>query len=129
MDVSEYAHSIIGFEEGIKITSATLLLESGTTLRVYFKLTGDKTIDEYTFYVDGVEVEPVQKNDRYYVELDNLAAKNLDKMHTFSVGGLSLNYGVMSYIHNIVFSAPSEAAVNAAKALYAYHVAMKAFFG
>jgi uncharacterized repeat protein (TIGR02543 family) len=129
VDASEYAHSITGFEEGIRVHSATLLLESNTTLRVYFKLTGDKTIDEYTFYVDGVEVQPVQKNDRYYIELPDLAAKNLDQMHEFSVGGLTLNYGVMSYIYNIAFNSNNEAAVDVVKALYAYHVAAKAYFG
>ena len=129
VDASEYAHSITGFEEGIRVHSATLLLESNTTLRVYFKLTGDKTIDEYTFYVDGVEVQPVQKNDRYYIELPDLAAKNLDQMHEFTVGGLTLNYGVMSYIYNIAFNSNNEAAVDVVKALYAYHVAAKAYFG
>ena len=129
VDASEYAYTITGFEAGIKLQSATLLLESGTTLRVYFKLTGDKTIDQYTFYVDGVEVKPVQKNDRYYVELENLPAKKLDEMHTFTVGGLSLEYGVMSYVHSIVFNSPSENTVNVAKALYAFHEAAKAYFG
>ena len=129
VDASEYAHTITGFEEGIRVHSATLLLESNTTLRVYFKLTGDKTIDEYTFYVDGVEVQPVQKNDRYYIELPDLAAKNLDQMHEFTVGGLTLKYGVMSYIYNIAFNSNNEAAVDVVKALYAYHVAAKAYFG
>ena len=79
--------------------------------------------------VDGVEVTPIQKNDRYYVELTDIAAKDLDEMHTFTVGELSLSYGVLSYVNNVVAHSTNEAAVNVAKALYAYYVAAEAYLG
>ena len=128
VDVTDYGYTINGSEEGIKLQSATLLLESNTTLRVYYVLTGDKTIDEYTFYVDGQKVQPIQKGDRYYVEIRNIYIKNLEQMHTFTVGGLSLKYGVLSYVNSMNKSS-DEASANVAKALYAYWKAAEGYFG
>jgi uncharacterized repeat protein (TIGR02543 family) len=128
VDASEYAYTITGSEEGIKLTSATILLESNTTLRVYYTLTGDKSIDEFTFYVDGEEVKPIQKGDRYYVEIRNIYVKHMDEMHEFTVGGVTLNYGVLSYVNSMDLSS-NEASVNVARALYAYWSAAEAFFG
>ena len=54
VDASAYKYNITGTEEGIKASSATLMLESEVKIRVYFKLTGDKSIDEFTFTIDGV---------------------------------------------------------------------------
>ena len=45
------------------MASVSLLLESTTTIRFYFRLDGTRSIEEYTFYVDGVETKPVQGAD------------------------------------------------------------------
>jgi hypothetical protein len=49
VDASAFKHDVSGSEDGITALSADLLIEFETTIRVYFQLTGDKTIDEYTF--------------------------------------------------------------------------------
>ena len=129
VDASEYVYSIIGSEAGIKVQSANLLLDSAITMRVFFRLTGDKTIDEYTFYVDGQEVQPVQKGDRWYIELKVEKASEMDQIHEFTVGGLTLNYGVLSYVNSAIFTSPDENTVNVSKALYAYIMAAVECFG
>ena len=127
VDASAFAHSKIGEEEGIEIESVSLLLDSETVLRVYYQLTGDKTIDEYTFYVDGKVVTPVQKDQRYYVEIRNISAHRLDDVHTFTVGGLTLKYSPLSYVNTVLSTSQDEALINVAKALYFYSAAAEAY--
>ena len=119
-------------ESGIGVASVNLLLESTTTIRFYFNLDGTKSIDEYTFYVDGVETIPVQSGEnQYYVDKVNVAAKDLDEMVTVTVGGLTVKYCGLSYVRQVAVLYPdnySEALVNVAKALYAYNQAANAYF-
>ena len=130
LDASAYKHSVNGSEEGISVYSASLLLESKTTIRFYFQLTGDKTIGEYTFLVDGVETVPTQTGSLYYVDVPNVAAKDLDVMHTVSVGGLSVSYGGLSYVNQMMnWTSATEAGLNMAKALYLYNQAANTYFG
>ena len=127
VDASAFAHVKTGEEEGIEIHSVSLLLDSETVLRVYYQLTGDKTIDEYTFYLDGEEVTPIQKGDRYYIEIRNIGAHKLDDVHEFTVGGLSMTYSVLSYVNTVLNVSADEAVINMAKALYAYSMAAEAY--
>ncbi len=119
-DASAFAHSRSGSEDGIKPVSYTLLLDSETTIRVYFQLTGDKTIDEYTFAVDGETVTPVEKDGRYYIELRNIAAHKLDVMHTFTCGGITIRYSALSYVNQVMTAYNSGATYDMACALFAY---------
>jgi hypothetical protein len=130
VDASAYKYSNTGSEDGIKASSATLMLEAEVKIRVYFKLTGDKTIDEYTFTIDGKEVG-IQQNDKgYYIETDGIIAKQLDEMHEFSVGGITVNYGALSYVNSkLTSSKETELNKNLAKALYAYYAAAEAYLG
>ena len=123
VDVSEYKHTVSGSEEGIEISGASLLLDYETTLRVYYKLTGDKTIDEYTFTINGEEVTPAEKNGEYYIELKNIAAHKLNTFHQFTVGGLTLDYSALSYVNTVLTKSTDEVTINMVKALYAYNVA------
>ena len=129
VDASAYAYSVAGSEEGIKLQSANLVLDSDVNLRVYFKLTGEKTIDAFTFYVDGQEVKPIQKGDRYYVQIRIDKASNMDQLHEIVVGDLSLSYGVLSYVDTVLNKSDDQNAINMVKALYAYTMAAKACFG
>ena len=124
VDATPYAHVNAGSEEGIKVTSMTLLLDSETTARVYFQLTGDKTIEEFTFVVNGKEVEPTYKDGKYYVEIRNIGAHKLDKMHTVTCGGITVEYAALSYVNQVMnFAAATPETVEMAKALYAYYLA------
>ena len=130
VDASGYAASVSGSEEGIALASASLMLETETSIRIYFKLTGSKTIDAFTFFVDGKEVKPVQKGSEYYVEIANIAAQDLDAMHTVTVGGLTVRYGGLSYVNQVIKNPQyaTEAMTNAAKALFAYNKMAEDYF-
>jgi hypothetical protein len=127
VDASAWKHTITGADTGIVLDSAVLLLNSETSLRIYFTLAEGKTIDEFTFLVDGVEVDPIQKNNRYYLEVSNIAAHRLDEFHQFSFGGLTVKYSVLSYVNTMLNVSTDEEAINMAKALYAYSQAVEAY--
>ena len=130
VDASAYASVITGSEEGIKISSATLMLQTETSVRIYFMLTGDKTIEDYTFYVDGKEVTPIEKDGKYYVAITDIKAQDLDKTYTITVGGLTIQYSGLSYINTVINNPATagEALVNVAKAIFAYNKRAEAYF-
>jgi hypothetical protein len=130
VDASGYAASVSGSEEGIALASASLMLETETSIRIYFKLTGSKTIDAFTFFVDGKEVKPVQKGSEYYVEIPDIAAQHLDITHTVIVGGITVNYSGLSYVNMVMNnqSVAGENLVNTAKALFVYNKLAEAYF-
>ena len=127
VDASAYKHTITGHEDGIEIYSISLLLDSDTTLRVYYNLTGTKTIDEFEFTVNGVTAEPGYKDGRYYVDLPGIGAHRLGVPQTFTVGGLTMRYSVMSYVNTVLQVSDSETLRDVAKALYAYAMAAEAY--
>ena len=129
VDASAYKHSVVGTEEGIIAKSMTLLLDSETTVRVYFELTGDKTIDQYAFTVDGVEVTPKFKDGKYYIERPNISAHRLDDMHVFTCGGITVTYGGLSYVNQVMTYYKSGTTFDMASALYAYSKAAEAYIG
>ena len=123
-DYSVYKHAIVGSEDGIKAASAKLVLDEDVAIRVTFQLTGNKTIDQYTFTIDGVVVQPVESSGRYYIELDGIAASKLNEFHAFSVGGLTVKYSALSYGNMIrnddSFSNEMKLLMDA---MYEYHTA------
>ena len=129
VDVSSYAHSITGSEDGIKAVGASLELASENAIRVYFKLTGDKTIEEYTFTVDGEIAVPVIIDGKYCIEIRGIDAKGLDEMHTVAVGGLSVEYCGLSYANQVLKSSSSaQEKIDLVTALYLYNQAANEFF-
>ena len=128
IDVSGYKSAVTGSETGIKAKSATLMLESEVSVRVYFTLEEGYSIDDFAFTIDGKVVQPQKNNTGWFIETDGIAAKNLDQMMEFSVGGLTVTYGPMSYV-NSKLGVSNEDTVNLARALYAYWQAAEALLG
>jgi len=127
VDATQYKHSITGTEDGIKPVEALLVLGSETTIRVGFSLTGNKTIDQYTFTVDGVEVEPVLKGGKYVLEVPNIAAHRLDEYHTFTCGGITIHYCGLSYVNQVMGYYTEGTTFDMAAALYNYSQATEAY--
>ena len=124
VDLSDCAIQKIGKDEGIKAATATMFLDSETTIRIYYRLLGDKPIDAYTITIDGEVVEPTPEGDRYYVEIQDIAAHRLDDMHTITAGGETLIYGPMSFAYTVLTTEPEGSSFyNLALALYAYTAA------
>ena len=124
-----------GSVEGIQIYSSSLLFESNTTIRHYFKLTGNKAIDEFTFTLDdGTVLEATPKGNYYYVEVADISSHNLDKirMVTVSDGVNEANflYGPMTYAKIVIDRnlAVDADLVNALKAFYLYYSESKDYF-
>ena len=130
IDVSGYAASNVGSETGIKTKSATLMLESEVSVRVYFTLEEGYDISDFTFTIDGKVVEPQKNSTGWFIETDGIAAKNLDQMLEFSVGGITVTYGPMSYVNSKLSNSKTNAdTLNLVKALYAYWQAAEALLG
>jgi hypothetical protein len=128
VDASAYKYSVSGSENGIKAKSATLMLEDVVKVRVYFTLTGNKSIDQYTFTIDGKKVTPQYNDKGWYVETDGIAAKDLEKMFNIQVGGITVKYGALSYVNSKV-KGSNILEANISKALFAYWQAAEALLG
>ena len=126
-DASRYAYKIVGTGDGIKATSAKLTLDADVAIRVTFQITGGKDVSAYKFLIDGEETDPIPTGDRYYIELDGIAASKFDDTHIFSVGDLAVHYSVLSYVHMVHSSNSPENLVNLINALYAYYAATEAY--
>jgi len=92
-------------------------------------LTGDKSIEEYTFTVDGVEVEPVYKGGKYVLEVSNIAAHRLDEYHTFTCGNITVTYCGLSYVNQVMGYYTEGTTFDMAVALYNYSQATEAYAG
>ncbi len=89
---------------------ASLLLKEQTTIRMYYQLT-EGNITNHKFAVDGKELQPIQSGDSniYYVELNNIAAQDLEKVHTFTAGNITIsNYSALSYVNKALNSEKSS---------------------
>lgn len=115
------------------LAGASLVLESETTLRMFFQFETGVDLTDLTFTVDGVE-QPYEKNGNYYiVDFKNIAAKDLDKDFTVTVsaGGKSFNAtcSAMTFCYNALTNTSNVALQNVAKAMYLYNISANDYFG
>ena len=129
--LSEYEYVESGAEEGLSFYGTSLLLKEQTTIRMYYQLT-EGNIEDYKFAIDGKEVQPIQSGDSniYYIEMNNIAAQDLEKAHVFTTGSITIsNYSALSYVNKALDSEKSsENNKKAAEALYLYWRAAEAYF-
>ncbi len=128
IDVSAYKSSVTGSEEGIRASSATLMLEEVIRVRVYFEVEEGYDISDYSFTINGKSAEIQHNSSGYFVESDGIAAKDLDTMFTFQVGGITVSYGPMSYV-NSKLNSTNTLTANLVKAIYGYYMAAEALLG
>ena len=126
-----YEYNQSGTEGNLRFYGSSLLLKEQTSIRMYYQLTGGN-IEDYKFAIDGKEVQPVQSGDSnlYYVDLNNIAAQNLEKAHVFTAGNITVsNYSALSYVNKALDSeSSSENNKKTAAALYLYWNAAEAYF-
>ena len=131
-DFDAYAFEKPVFENmGISYASGTLVLESKTLVRHYFTLS-EGSIEDYTFTVDGTEVEPTAKGTRYYIEFGGFEAKSLDKARIITVtdkngNSASYSYSPMNYAYLAVHT-DNQALKDLSRAMYLYFMAAKDYF-
>lgn len=129
-DLTQYQYARSGSEDYLSLYGASLLLKEKTTIRVYYQLTSGN-IDEYQFIVDGQTVTPKKSgDDLYYIEAQDIAAQDLDQVHTFQGGNITVNnYSALSYVKTVLgYDKSTEDNKNAMSALYLYWKAAEKYF-
>ncbi|MBP5465978.1 MAG: hypothetical protein J6Y43_00235 [Clostridia bacterium] len=122
------AAAVTGDDGDITLVGATLILETKTAIKVYFKAA---SLAEKTFTVNGAAVVPEAVDgytDLYMITIDNIAAQDLEVKYTIVVGGYTISYSALSYAYAVVNNGESSVALaNVAKALYNYNVQANAY--
>ena len=126
-----YGYTGEGTEEKLSFYGASLLLKEQTTIRIYYQL-AEGNIEDYRFTVDGKTVQPTEtgENNTYYIELNNIAAQDLENTHVFTAGNITIsNYSALSYVNKALDSEKSsENNKKTVAALYLYWKAAEAYF-
>ena len=124
---------------GLTFKSIQLYLETTPTLRFYFTIDGEYTIDNYAFKLTtnkDFELTPEydEESGRYYVDAENIPAKLISKTFTISVENTTDNtvYTIESSINCYIKMALANSdttteKANMLKALYVYGVFADAF--
>lgn len=136
-DLADYAGKVISVDSSkITYNGSTMMLQSEIKIRQYFTLASGVSVEDLVFSIDGKDVTPVAKGKMYYIETANIAAKNLDKPCKFVVKDLEGNvvydgeYSAFSYTYSTLNSSKTnEDLVNMVKAMVAYNLAAKDYFG
>ena len=126
-----------GAATGVSFSGGTLVLESTTTIKLYFKLE-EGEIEDYTFKV-GTKVKTpaetaVGEETLWAIEIPNISAKDLDKTYTVKVTSeagtvLTLKYSGLGYAYSVLSGNSSEESlVNLVKGLVLYNKAADAYF-
>ena len=128
-DLTEYEATLEGEEEGVTIEGATLVLESKTTINIYVSA---ETLDGVECTVDGEAVTPVAlegQEGQYVISITGIVSKDLDKVHTITVGGYTITYCALSYVEETLSGTVDNVALaNLVKALYSLSVEAEQYF-
>jgi archaellum component FlaG (FlaF/FlaG flagellin family) len=132
-DLSDYASTSEGtFPSGVKNISASLILDSKTSIKVY--IDGDVSNCEVT--VDGVSYEPTLIGEsKYEVVIENIVSCELDHIYTISISNsdgegrtaITFTYSALTYVRNKL-SSDDQNLVQLVCALYYYNQAADAYF-
>ncbi len=113
-----------GEQEGITCVGASLLLETDTTIRYYFKVDGGIDVSEYGF---KATTGPFDSN--YYCEVKGIAAHKLGEANVLTIGGLMVTYSPMNYSYTVTTSTSYSASLkNLCYAMYEYYEAAKTYY-
>ena len=106
--------------EGITYYGSSLLLESNTTMRHYFKVAEGTDVSALSF--SG------SKGNYYYIDISNISAEKLGTIQNVTIGNCTISYSPMSYAYAVLSSKnTSESLKNLVKSLYLYEQAAEAY--
>ena len=136
-DLAAYAHEItLNLPDGVTALGPRLVLESETEIRFYFS--SDVDLSSLSCTVNGETATIESRTDGgvtvYYVAVENIAAKDLDKMQDIKIGTdgeyASISYSALSYVRSALLAENTSAELKEIVcALYQYSVAADAYFG
>ncbi|MBP3205545.1 MAG: hypothetical protein J6M66_09000 [Lachnospiraceae bacterium] len=115
---------------GLTGMTMTLALDADCSYRVYYKFASGVDPRDYTYTLDNVTATVKQNSTGYYLEVTNIAAKNLDKIHTFTISNGSVTYSVKASALTYARYLCTQSAVekqNLGKALYLYNKTAKEY--
>lgn len=120
-----------------KLEGSSLSLLSKTTLRLYFTITEGTDPESLTFACDGRKLEKMKAGSYYYVDITDIAAKDLNKTQTVTISdGVSegtVEYNVMAYCYNVLSREETAVRTRELKdviaALYLYNQKAGIYFG
>lgn len=105
--------------EGITYYGSSLLLESNTTIRHYFKVADGTDVSAYGF---------VEKNGYCCKDISDISADKLGTTYDVTVGGYTISYSPMSYVYTVLNSdSADESLKNLVKALVLYRQSAEAY--
>ena len=125
----DYMAKVETTDSNFSARSITLVLEEGTSLRVYLNINNPKLISTTKAYIDGVETSILQDSRGYYLSIPSIQGNKLDVAHVFEVGNLKLKCSALSYVYTCLKHSTVENDINVAKAIYLYSKESKAIFG
>lgn len=116
------------------LTSTNLVLESETTLKMYFTFAEGVSRDNFTFTdATGNVLEPIALDGRYCVVFENIKAHELDKNYSVTITNNDDNsiaktysYSALSYCY-VALNYGKENLANLAKALFLYNQAAESY--
>lgn len=114
--------------EGLKLSEMTLILETETTLCLYFKA---DDINNYSFKLDEAVVTPTEISGEglYCIKIADIAAKDLDTKHTLVINdNCTITFDAFSYAYSVVKAGENDTVCDAVKALYKYNEAANEYF-
>lgn len=113
--------------EGVTVTGATLLVRTVATIRIYFE-----TEQSVVCKVDGNRVTAKAVGEEapnlYYVGIDDIAAKDLDRAYTVEIGSYKIVYSALSYVYTALKGDNPIELQLLAQALYYYNRAANEYF-
>ena len=121
-------------EAGLSFKGSSLVLESATTIRVYFELAEGTDIKSFTFKVNGSKKTPVETENGWMIEIPNVPAKDLDKTYTViaSKGGAAVctvKTSALSYAYKVLSKEDvSDTLVDLVKGMVLYNAAANEYF-
>lgn len=124
-----------GSVTGLTIYSSSLLLESETAMRHYFKLAEGASIDDYTFTLEnGAILTPCEKDGYWYVDISNIPSHRLNKLRLLTVTKgdetAKFLFSPFAYIKSVVERnlASQTDLINTLKALYNYYIESSEYY-
>ena len=117
--------------EGITEHTTSLVFNTTTDIKHYFRLAKGHSISEYSFTIGDQVLQPEPSGSRYYVRIPAIAAHKLDTRYDLTVSGnggtFTDSYSALSYCYTVLrlySNDPANAHLcNLVRALYLYNVA------
>lgn len=136
-DSINVAAPTFGTYNGVSVTDVSLLLKSKTILRFYLDVAEGTDLTGATVTADGVTgISATIDEQKRYVQIEGIAAKDLDKVYTLTLstdsGDKVVTYSPLNYVKTVLGSEYGSAEYtnirNVAKTLYLYNQAAKTYF-